>query len=195
MTVRYALATLLLCCSIACDGSSTPVPAPGVPEVCGEAGEYVGCSADGTTIMECVDGQWQPRTTCGDQHHCLFGYCVCSPGLRCGASGQPECCSSNETGPVGDCAGGTGDDLFKPYDRPLEIQTSDGAIPCTSPQGVIRVCGPSSTCADDGESEAWCACTPSAACLPVDCAEGAIEVTVECPADPRGEPIYRLCES
>jgi hypothetical protein len=157
------------------------------------------CGQDGDSIEQLEAGTWQVVSTCGEDSHCTVAYCVCDPGDRCTGAGTAEACCGNDTeGPVEGCGPVDPglDNRFLPIDRALVIASAGGPQRCSSPAGTFRACGPSSVCTevadDSGVPEAQCACTPSATCIPLDCAEGTFQVTVECPQG--APPVYTLCE-
>jgi hypothetical protein len=207
MTTRLRLLSPLLLLLLACD--STP-SAPDADQSSGGDGDgpvyTYRCSIDGRFVERSSswDTTWVVEETCAEEQDCVEtpGYaphCGCIERLRCStatATDAYECCPEGTARPVapGSCEPAGYRDVLTLVERQLAVESPDGTLPCSSPTGLERFCGPSSSCDDDGET-AWCACMPSESCIALDCAEGAYLVTVECPEDPHAPPIYRLCEA
>jgi len=205
MTNRLGLVLLLLTLLGSCDDDDDglpPIACPcdaATPDAPDEGTRR--CSEDGDSIEAFENGAWQVVGSCGEGDHCASAICVCDPGSRCTGASTAESCCGNDTeppvGPEGCYVAPDDDNLRLPMDRPLAIQSGAGVQICSSPAGSFRLCGPSSTCteaAEGEEPEVYCACTPSEGCMPIECAEGTFQVTVECPAEPQALPIYHLCD-
>jgi hypothetical protein len=208
MTTRLGLLLPLVLLLVACDSEpSTPGTPDADQSTWGDGDGPVNfhrCSLDGRAVEHSTsnDTTWMVEETCGEFQVCVdtpgyLPHCGCSAGLRCtSATDAYECCPEGTARPVapGSCEPAGHDDELTLVERQLAVEGPDGTLPCSSPTGLGRFCGPSSTCDDEGGA-AWCACQPSESCIALDCAEGAYQVTVECPADPHAPPVYRLCEA